>query len=467
MQIHLAGYNLDADVIEELKKNSPGRTDVTPEILSAAYARISRDARPVNELRRVARDEVEKARKSNRAIIFAMGHHSVAEHAVFNFDLIGVSRLAIEEVEKFRLCSFTEKSQRYITLDVEYHLPEEIKGTEFEKPFIILVEKQKAFYRQMLESVDKEDARYITPLATLGQLGLTVNARNLELMFRRFASSQLAEVRELGQKMYALVEPIAPSIILFTKPNDLDQKTYLELKAAFVPATKEIGKFELVKLVDHTKDADDKLAAALIYCSGDLNYEGSMLRAKQMSEKDKAELIKSANQYLEFYDSTLREYEHIDLTFDLILSAACFGQLKRHRMASFSVQDYNPQLDITIPPTVKEKGLTSEFMAMAKESEKLFEAISAKMPAIAPYALTNAHRRRVLFTCNARELYHFARLREDKHAQWDIRFLSEEMSIQARKAMPLVMMLICGKDKYPALFEKIFGRALKILPPAN
>ena len=136
-------------------------------------------------------------------------------------------------------------------------------------------------------------------------------------------------------------------------------------------------------------------------------------------------------------------------------------------MASFSVQDYNPQLDITIPPTVKEKGLTSEFMAMAKESEKLFEAISAKMPAIAPYALTNAHRRRVLFTCNARELYHFARLREDKHAQWDIRFLSEEMSIQARKAMPLVMMLICGKDKYPALFEKIFGRALKILPPAN
>ena len=53
-----------------------------------------------------------------------MGHHSVAEHAVFNFDVIGISRLAMEELEKFRLCSYTEKSQRYITLDKDFVLPD-------------------------------------------------------------------------------------------------------------------------------------------------------------------------------------------------------------------------------------------------------------------------------------------------------------------------------------------------------
>ena len=105
MKIILAGYNLDSEVIEELKKSSPSREDITPETLSASYARISRDPRPIDELRRVARKEVERARRSNRTIIFKMGHHSVAEHAVFNFDIIGVSRLAIEEIEKFRLCS--------------------------------------------------------------------------------------------------------------------------------------------------------------------------------------------------------------------------------------------------------------------------------------------------------------------------------------------------------------------------
>ena len=45
--------------------------------------------------------EVDRARRSNETIIFKMGHNSVAEHAVFNFDVIGLSRLAIEELERF------------------------------------------------------------------------------------------------------------------------------------------------------------------------------------------------------------------------------------------------------------------------------------------------------------------------------------------------------------------------------
>ena len=103
MRVILAGYNVDNEVLEELKRSNPSLQNVTPETMSAAYARISRDPRSADKLRAVARTEVERARRSNRNIIFKMGHHSVAEHAVFNFDIIGVSRLAIEEIEKFRL----------------------------------------------------------------------------------------------------------------------------------------------------------------------------------------------------------------------------------------------------------------------------------------------------------------------------------------------------------------------------
>jgi len=62
MKILLAGYNLDTEVIESLKKNNAGIENITPETLSAAYARISRDVRPIDELRAAARNEVEKAR---------------------------------------------------------------------------------------------------------------------------------------------------------------------------------------------------------------------------------------------------------------------------------------------------------------------------------------------------------------------------------------------------------------------
>jgi len=146
MKVILSGYNVDSTVIEELKKTSPPRDDITPETLSASYARISRDPRSVDELRAVARAEVQRARRSNRTIIFKMGHHSVAEHAVFNFDIIGVSRLAIEEIEKFRLCAFTEKSQRYIKLKDDFVLPEEVKKAGKQELFLDTIRAQNSLY---------------------------------------------------------------------------------------------------------------------------------------------------------------------------------------------------------------------------------------------------------------------------------------------------------------------------------
>src|SRR5512136_1700857 len=149
MKIVLAGYNVDSAVLDELQRNSPPRGDVTPETLSASYARISRDPRPADELRAAARAEVERARRSNQTIIFKMGHHSVAEHAVFNFDLIGVSRLAIEEVERFRLCSFTEKSQRYITLGEDFVVPAEVRRAGLERLFASTVKAQNRLYHRL------------------------------------------------------------------------------------------------------------------------------------------------------------------------------------------------------------------------------------------------------------------------------------------------------------------------------
>ena len=241
MKVILAGYNVDSEVIEELKRLSPPREDVTPETLSAAYARISRDPRPANELRAAARAEVERARRSNRNIIFKMGHHSVAEHAVFNFDLVGVSRLAIEEIEKFRLYSYTEKSQRYIKLGDDFVLAEEIRRAGKEDLFVETIRVQNALYHSLygrlkpfvfnknmrlpgnpknhalLDGWAKEDARYAVSLSTEGQVGMTINGRNLELFLRRLVLNPLAELRELNRQMHALAKTVAPSIVLFTE----------------------------------------------------------------------------------------------------------------------------------------------------------------------------------------------------------------------------------------------------------
>ncbi len=497
MKVLLAGYNVDRDVIEDLKRHTPPRDDVTPETLSASYARISRDPRPVDELRAAARREVERARRSNQTIIFKMGHHSVAEHAIFNFDIIGVSRLAVEEIEKFRLCSYTEKSQRYIRLGDDFVLPKEVKNAGLEDVFLKTIRAQNALYHRLYEKLRpflfnkykkiaqnpqnhpvldgwaKEDARYIVSLATQGQLGMTINARNLELLIRRFAAKKLAEIKELNAKIYARAKDVAPSIILFTEASDFDAKAYADVATAVsLLLGKSKGKSfawekdrAAVRLVDYTPGGDDRILAALLHSSSSLPYVRCFDRMRTLTARKKKEIIKTALRRMEFYDFPLREFEYADLTFALIVSASSFAQIKRHRMATLTCQDYDPALGVTIPPSVEEIGARSEFMEVIERTNETYARLKNEVAEASAYVLTNAHRRRVLLKVNARELYHVSRLRQDPTAQWDIRQTVGRMAELARKVMPLSFLLLGGKEDYPELYKDVFGKDPKFFPP--
>jgi len=496
MRVILAGYNVDARVIDELKKNSPGREDITPETISASYARISRDPRPVDELRQEARAEVERARRSNRNIIFKMGHHSVAEHAVFNFDIIGVSRLAVEAIERFRLCSFTEKSQRYNVLEDDFVVPDEIERSGLEELFITTVKAQNSFYhrayqallplvfskyaeparnpknRQVLEGLAKEDARYIVSLATEGQLGMTVNARNLELLVRRFAAAGFEELRELARQMSREVTPVAPSILLFTEATEFDSATYPALAAAAAGSGFELEsrapaarRGKRVNLVEHTPGGDERILAALLHTVSGQPYSRCLDWAFKAGRKEKKKIFMDCCERMEFFDFPPREFEHAELIFELVVSASCFAQFKRHRMATLTAQLYDPALGVTVPESVKEAGLEKDFLEVVGLTEAAHRRLAGKAGRAADYVLTNAHRRRLLLKLNMRELYHVSRLREDATAQWEIREVSAGMSRLARKAMPLAGMLLGGKDAYPEIYAGIFGKPPKTLPP--
>lgn len=492
MKVFLAGYNVDTDVLNELKGNNEEREDLTPEVLSAAYARISRDPRPINEIRIDARNEVERARRSNSSIIFKMGHHSVAEHAVFNLDILGVSRFAMEELEKFRLCSYTEKSQRYITLDKDYVIPDEIKQTPLEKMFTDMIQRQNNAYFELFEQLKihvfeqhaqlakdpkkhnllegwaKEDARYITALATESQVGQTINARNLELLLRRFASHPLSEIRQLGKTIYERIATVAPSIIIFHEANDRDSKMYPELQKL---AEELIGpesqlsastNGKEVQLSGYTPNGDQVIAAGLLHTSSDLPYEQCYSTVEKLPEDKQREIFKTAWQNLQLYDTMPREFEYANLTFNIILSSACFGQLKRHRMSTITAQPYDINLGLTIPKAIKEIGMEDRFLSITDETNDVYNKIKNECPLAATYILTNAHRKRVLIRVNAREMYHISRLREDTHAQWDIQNISREMSRQAKEVMPLTFGLLGGKDQYNEVYQSIFGRLPKV-----
>jgi flavin-dependent thymidylate synthase len=485
MRVILAGHNVDLDALKEYKKQN---VVLTPESISAAYARISRSPKSVDRLREEARHEVVRARASNQKIIFEMGHHSVAEHAVFNFDILGISRKAIEELERFRLCSYTEKSQRYVTLKGDYVVPKELRDKKMCSEFRNIIRLQNESYqllfqkirdynitafpklaenvndRRLLENLAKEDARYVLSMANQTQVGATINARNLEMMIRRFASHQLAEMRELGKKLYDCVKNIAPSIILFFEANEFDAETYSEIRRNLsqVNISKAGQRTARVRLVEHTRAGDDRILAALLLRTSGRDYSSCLRAVRRMSRKAKIELFKKACLHLELYDFVLREFEYADLTYALIVSAGCFGQLKRHRMASVVWSDYDPVLGVTTPVSVKAISEERRFNEIMELVNSLYYTIEESLPGIGSYILTNAHRRRVLMKVNVRELYHISRLREDPTAQWDIRNIAHEMSALAKKALPITTMLLGGKSDYPAIYKHVYGRFPKV-----
>ena len=492
VKVHLIGYN--GDIISD--------GFFGPETISAAFARISRDPASVLELLVKSRSEIKKARKSNAKIIYGMGHHSVAEHAIFNYAILNLSRRAIEELELFRIGSaYTEKSQRYITLDGDFVMPEEF-STEDKKKFSQLVNKQVDFYhkayeklvgyqkqknpnatRKIINGAAKEDARYVLSMATEGQLGFSCNGRTLEHTIRKMRNSKLAEVRELSRQLYNVTKDIAPSLIALADSEEFEKTLGYPLEDKFYKNSRNDLEHSVDKhlrsyldnlgitgrsfILDennvnlvNAKEIDKKILTALIYSNNgeSITYKEAEAAANYMVFNGiQDEFMKDSLKSLSKFDALPREFEHALLQYDLVVDSSNFAQLKRHRMMTLSPQRYDPHLGWTIPESIQKTGLTTEFEHLMRESSDLFEELKNKYMDATEYVLTNAHRRRVLISVNPRELHHISRLREDAHAQWDIRHMAHEMLMQAKEAAPLTFMLAGGKHEFDKIRNKVYS----------
>lgn len=434
MEVIIAGYNRTVD-------------GFSPEVISASYARTSRDPRTIPEIREDAKLDVEKARNSNKNIVFGVGHASIAEHVIFNIDIMGVSRFLVEEIESHRLVSYTEKSQRYVLFQNDYVIPEELNDRN-KKEFIELIEDQNNFYHELypilldyfknknpekfekepktVEGWAKEDARYIISMATKTQLGMTINARNLELMIRRLRACPFQEAKELANLLYEKAYEIAPSLFPYVEPSEMECQNKERL---FKEETKFKGFSDNVFLLNfHEKGKDDEI---LEICENNISI---------------LDLLKN----MKVYDSAPREFEVVDFKFNLIISSSCFAQLKRHRMTTIIPKMYNINYDPVIPVSVIATNMTEKFLNIINKTNEFFRKTKSY------YCLTNAHCREVYIKLNLREMYHFCRMRMDSHAQWEIRNVAIKMCEEAKYLSPLGMSLCCGKDKFEEVYKTIF-----------
>ncbi|MCK9309281.1 MAG: FAD-dependent thymidylate synthase [Candidatus Cloacimonetes bacterium] len=468
MKLIVAGYNIDKSLIDSLKSET-----ATPEVLSAAYARISRSSKNIDELRGEAISEISKARSSNTNIIFEMGHSSVAEHAVFNLDIIGISRHLTETVQRSRIASFTEKSQRYVTFSKDYIVPEELaKHPKHKKLYKQLMDKLFAEYETSFnalneyylktqpklkprerEALAKEDARYILPLATKTQMGLTINARSVENLLRRLANKPLSEADELKQLLYSQVSAIAPSLIRYTEQDafsgmvNLEKVGYTGFLQQELPWMEELDLSNKLKVLDPPSNVDNTLLTAIIYQQGELNWSDTYETVSHLPRLVKQQLWKQVFANIKAWHKVPRAFETVDFNFELAMSESCWAQFKRHRFCTLLRKGSN-SIICKFPSSIGLINRTKEWEALSEMAANFALKLPPSLRPIAPYCRLNASILSVYAKMNFREIYHFVRLRSDEHAQWEIKELSQLMAKKVQTLAPLSSEHLCGKSEF-------------------
>jgi len=144
--------------------------------------------------------------------LIEMGHESVLEHASATFAIEGISRACSHQVVRHRICSFTQRSQRYCEVEPEFVVPETLT-TEQTFQFLSACNESYKDYLMLLEfGVAREDSRYLLPNATATELVMTANLREWRHFLKlRLDSHAQLEIRNLAYEILKELHRVFPN----------------------------------------------------------------------------------------------------------------------------------------------------------------------------------------------------------------------------------------------------------------
>ena len=192
----------------------------SPDVTVAAAARLC--YRDVSAVDLVQSESAEKVKGLLRHLRKS-GHFSPFEHASFTFAVDGLSRVASHQLVRHRIASFSQQSQRYVSMtEPDVIVPPSIEADEeLRSRFAEAVRDAHGLYTEMVaRGIPKEDARFILPHGWSTRLVMTMNARELHHFFTvRLCRRAQWEIRALARKMLLLVREEAPLLFDTAGPS--------------------------------------------------------------------------------------------------------------------------------------------------------------------------------------------------------------------------------------------------------
>ncbi len=454
--------------------------DLSPETIAVAFAKTSRLPDSFRDIAANLTDE--KSAQFHEKWVVGYGHASVAEHAVLHLAIENASRIAMEAIESNRLASYTEKSTRYQKWDEDsFHTPIELDGHPLRSEYLATCRMLFTTYMNSLEPVksiiaekvprrenEKDGSydsrirsryvdvcRFILPAASLANVGMTANGRVIENAIRKWLSSPLAEVREIGETVKQVAQGELPTLVKYAEAMEYVLETRKELENLALGSANQ-GDGDWCLLADHDKDGEDKILAAACYRFGNTSFAEALNKVKTDPERES--LAETLLGRLGKWDVPLRELEHCTYTFDLIMDQGAYAEFKRHRMMSQTPQLQTAALGYVTPRLITEAGFGSQYEEAMDAAKSTWENMNKFNPYVAQYVVPNGFNRRVLATFNLREAYAFCQLRGASNAHFSIRRVAQRMYEEIARVHPmLAKYMILPDEPWGSIEEAYFG----------
>jgi thymidylate synthase ThyX len=425
--------------------------DLSPETIAVTFAKTSRSPKAFDEIAAELTDE--RSAKFHEKWVVGYGHASVAEHAVLHLALENVSRLAIETIEGNRLASYTEKSTRYQQWDSDaFFVPDEIAGGPLEKAYRETCEvlfhtyerciprvqdwlretqpqqadeSERAFERRIRPAA-VDICRFLLPAASLANVGVTINARALEYAICKMLSSPLMEVQQIGERILEVGKGETPTLIKYAACNTYLTGTREKMREAAqqVPASS----VKELQLISHNPFGEEYILAAILFRYGrDRSFESCLEAVQNMTPADRTVFISDLMDGRCAFDQPLREFEYAQMTFEAVMDQGAYFEFKRHRMMTQTVQPLTTALGFAVPRGITESGCGEDYLKAMRQAKDVYQKLAELNPDAAAYIVPNGYHRRVLFTMNLRQAFHFCRLRSAENAHFSIRLVALRM----------------------------------------
>ena len=462
-----------------------------PEKSAYALARYSRSPDSIEDSIRWV--HAHSSEKFWDQFYFDYGHASIADlgHIIVCFEQI--SELAAIRLEDEPLWDGQAKSSRYQNFAPSgCYVPDGIRGSETEgvyrgilgslfNAYSLLHEPLKkslsersprpddmkeAVYDRTIAARAFDVTRYLLPLAVRTNVGQVVSIRTLEKQITRLLSSQLPELRAIGEELTdacqrpplnlwgelnghpaGLGEPMAPTLARHAKASPYQTAVYTDLARHAKEILKPVE--ATGRLTDAATDGSvdliephhpmDEIAATLLYRVSQAPYRAILQTVQEWTEKQKQDTIEVALRRKGPYDELVKEFRSgYTFIFDVLMDIGGWRDLHRHRRCQQVWQNFTTDHGYDVPPALTDAGLDRHYCDAMDAVKTDIDRLKTTHKEAAWYAIPFGFRVRCLFKMDYAEAEYVARLRSGVKGHWSYRTVAWRMKQKIAERYPFL-----------------------------